>query len=117
MATEEEQEDLALQREIYLTVSAPQGIPDQVHHLNLLNELLVEYEDLFIKPQSLPPTWMHDHSINLKPHTEAVNIRTYRYPPIQKNEIEKMVREMLQQSIIRPSQSPFASPILLVKKK
>jgi len=28
-----------------------------------------------------------------------------------------MVKEILQQSLIRPSQSPYASPILLVKKK
>ena len=66
-----------------------------VHHLDLLNTMLVEYEDLFVEPTSLPPTRIYDHTINLKPNMEPINIRSYRCPPIQKNEIEKMVRDML----------------------
>lgn len=41
----------------------------------------------------------------------------YRYPYYQKDEIEKLVNEMLATSIIQPSKSPFASHVLLVKKK
>jgi Reverse transcriptase (RNA-dependent DNA polymerase) len=32
-------------------------------------------------------------------------------------ELEKIIEELLQTSVIRPSTSPFASPTLLVKKK
>jgi hypothetical protein len=46
-----------------------------------------------------------------------MNVKPYRYSPQQKNEIERQIKEMLQQGIIRACHSPFASPVLLVRKK
>jgi hypothetical protein len=43
-------------------------------------------------------------------------VRPYRYPYFHKEEIEIIVAELLLSSVIRPSQSPFSSPILLVRK-
>ncbi|GKC72679.1 ty3-gypsy retrotransposon protein [Tanacetum coccineum] len=39
------------------------------------------------------------------------------YPPMQKDAIEVMVKELLDSGVIKPSNSPFASPIVMVKKK
>lgn len=44
-------------------------------------------------------------------------MRPYRYPQYQKNEIERLVADMLQSQLIQPSTSPYSSPVLLVKKK
>lgn len=60
---------------------------------------------------------MFDHVIALLPETAPVNSGPYRYSPLQKDEIERQVAEMIQAGIITPSLSPFASHVLLVKKK
>lgn len=82
-----------------------------------IQKLLVEYDEIFQEPTSLPPHREHDHRIHLKEGTPPVNVRPYRYPVIQKDAIEKIVQEMLDNGVVRPSQSPFSSPIVLVKKK
>jgi len=53
----------------------------------------------------------------LKEGTFPINVRPYRYPALQKDVIEQTMREMLQAGVIRPSQSPYSSAIVLVKKK
>jgi predicted aspartyl protease len=79
--------------------------------------LLQEYADVFQQPSRLPPAREVDHCIMLKEGTEPINVRPYRYAHFQKTEIEKQVQEMLDSRLIRPSTSPFSSPVLLVKKK
>jgi hypothetical protein len=79
--------------------------------------LLQEYADVFQQPSRLPPAREVDHCITLKEGTEPINVRPYRYAHFQKTEIEKQVQEMLDSGLIRPSTSPFSSPVLLVKKK
>jgi hypothetical protein len=51
------------------------------------------------------------------PGAQPVNVQTYRYAPAQKNEIEKQLAEMLRNGTIRTSNNPYASLVLLVKKK
>lgn len=83
-----------------------------------LQSILQDYSRVFHEPKELPPSRDHfDHKIPIKEGTNAINLRPYRYPALQKNVIEDMVQELLEQGIIRPSNSPFVAPIVLVKKK
>lgn len=52
-----------------------------------------------------------------EPTSKPINLRPGTPMCMQKNEIEKIIEDLLNQSIIRPSKSPFAAPALLVKKK
>ncbi|XP_042017749.1 uncharacterized protein LOC121765611 [Salvia splendens] len=82
-----------------------------------LVDILDSFESVFSEPTSLPPARRWDHRIHLSPSSKPVNVRPYRYPYFQKNEIEQQVSEMLKQGLIRHSTSPFSSPVLLVRKK
>ncbi|GJY20255.1 hypothetical protein Tco_0392821 [Tanacetum coccineum] len=81
-----------------------------------LTQIMENFSDVFEVPHELPPKRSHDHRIPLIPGTPPVNIRPYRHPLIQKDVIEAMVKELLESGVIKPSQSPFSSPIVMVCK-
>lgn len=88
--------------------------PDNVD--SAVNQLLHQFSALFQDPNTLPPARNTDHTIHLLPQATPVNVRPYKYPYYQKREIETQVETMLQKGIIQPSNSPFSSPVLPVKK-
>jgi hypothetical protein len=79
-------------------------------------ELLEGFKGIFQEPTELPPVRSFDHKIQLTEGAQPTCVRPYWYPYYQMEEIEKLVREMLSTGIIRPSQSPYSSPVLLVRK-
>lgn len=100
--------------------------PESSHALSLhlppdmdpaMRQLLSKFSSVFQVPTRLPPQRDQDHAIPLVDESQVVKVKPYRYPHSQKEQIEKMVKDMLEQGIIQPSTSPFSSPIILVKKK
>ncbi|KAL0554692.1 hypothetical protein IC582_008619 [Cucumis melo] len=83
----------------------------------MIKFLLQQYADIFEAPKTLPPKREIDHRILTMLEQRPINVRPYKYGHVQKEEIEKLVSEILQTGIIRPSRSPYSSPILLVKNK
>eukprot|EP00253_Pinus_taeda_P029980 PITA_29980 len=83
-----------------------------------MQQILNNHLPVFDKPHGLPPSQgEHDHSITLVPGAQPPNVHPYRYPFTQKNEIEKIIKELLEAGVIRPSISPYSSPVVMVLKK
>ncbi|CAK9812938.1 Retrovirus-related Pol polyprotein from transposon 17.6 [Anthophora plagiata] len=82
-----------------------------------LQQLILEYSDCFHLPdEPLGYTTVTEHHI---PTTDdrPINRRQYRFPPIHKDEIKRQVTELLDNGIIKPSESPYNTPVWVVPKK
>lgn len=94
----------------------------RMKHLNneerdALINVCSEYRDVFYTPdQNMTFTSDIKHRIET---TDDIPIYTksYRYPFVHKEEVTKQINEMLEKNIIRPSNSPWSSPIWIVAKK
>ena len=79
-----------------------------------LQELLRSFQDVL---SDMPgKTNQFEHKIELSSNN-PVRLKPYPIPFKSKDIVETEVRSMLEQGIIEPSNSPFSSPIVLVKKK
>lgn len=61
------------------------------HNHPEINDILTQFSNVFSEPKSLPPKRMFDHHIPVEPNSKPVNVKPYRYPHYQKNEIEAQV--------------------------
>ena len=80
-------------------------------------ELVKKYEQLFTGNSKKPK---QTHLVNHQIITEdalPVKSKYRRVPVAWEKEVEDQIAEMLKNGIIRPSSSPWNSPIILVKKK
>ncbi|KAI5743669.1 hypothetical protein M8J77_013901 [Diaphorina citri] len=82
-----------------------------------LKNLLESYSDIFhIEGNDLSVTSEIKHVIRTKDEI-PVYTKTYRYPEVHRKEVSEQIQKMLKQGIIRPSFSPWSSPIWIVPKK
>lgn len=82
-----------------------------------MNEIIQKYPNLFSEPnESL--TYTTSVKGEIRTNTEnPVYSRCYPYPMHLKDEVEQQLQELLDQGIIRPSKSPYNSPVWVVPKK
>ncbi|GJS02991.1 putative reverse transcriptase domain-containing protein [Tanacetum coccineum] len=65
----------------------------------------------------LPPPRQVEFKIDLVPGAAPVACAPYRLAPSEMKELSKQLKELLEKGFIRPSSSPWGTPILFVKKK
>ena len=82
-----------------------------------LYNLLLQFQDIFAADQ---PDFGHTTAIKHQIDTgnsPPIKQRACRMPPIHHQEAQQLLQDMLSNDIIQPSSSPWASPVVLVKKK
>ncbi|XP_019158364.1 PREDICTED: uncharacterized protein LOC109155092 [Ipomoea nil] len=85
-----------------------------------MDSLLDHFVSVFGTPQCLPPSRSCDHRIVLAQGTNPVVVRPYRYPHLQKDEIERQCSDMLHSGIIRPADLHYgviAAPLTNLLRK
>jgi hypothetical protein len=90
----------------------------KVHYTPDIQEILDKHNKVFglISP-GVPPDRGFEHIIKLEVGAKPVITTPYRHPKKYKDEIEKAIKELLDMGHIKPSSSPFASSVVVVKKK
>jgi len=99
--------------------NAIQDIESTTLHIHSeMQHALNNHPQVFDKPNEHPTSrGKHDHRITLALGPQPLNVRPYRYPFSQKNEIEKIIKELLEASVIHPNISPCSSLVVMVLKK
>ena len=88
----------------------------EVERLELEDQVL-SYHDVFaVESSELGTTDVTEHTINTGTHP-PIRQPARRIPFALREKIDKLVGEMLEQQVIVPSASPWASPVVLVRKK
>ena len=109
------------------TAAAPAGPPLDLSTVNwaglspaqvtLGKELLGQYADVFSQHDSdLGCSTLLEHEIPLLDDA-PVRQRYRRLPPSQYEQVREHIQTLLEGGVIRPSTSPYASPIVIVQKK
>ena len=78
-----------------------------------LTTILEHYDDVF---EGIGYTELTEHRIELKEDT-IINSKPFPVPHAYREEVRKMIKDMLDQGIIEPSKSEWSSPMVVVKKK
>lgn len=82
-----------------------------------VKELLRRHSDVFSKaPWDIGRTQLAEHAIDTG-DSAPIKQPPRRFPIAKASEMESLVEDMLRQGVIEPSTSPWASPVVLVKKK
>ena len=83
-----------------------------------LPRVVCEYADVFPDElPRLPPYRDVDFGIELHPGTSPISMTPHKMAPVELKELRVQIQELLDKGFIRPSTSPWGSPVLFVKKK
>src|SRR5258707_81667 len=85
------------------------GVPQEYH----------EFRNVFSgeKANALAPHWPYDLKINLEEGAKPFHGLIYSLSPLELTVLREFLEENIRNGFIRPSKSPWGSPVLFIKKK
>jgi hypothetical protein len=96
----------------YMTIDSKEADPLETI------KVVSEFPDVFSKDlPGMSPKRKVEFAIELLPGTAPISKRAYRVSGPELVELKKQIDELLEKGYIRPSTSPWATPILFVEKK
>src|SRR5690349_2903188 len=97
--------------------SSIEAVDDEIK--GKLRSLLINYSHVFSdRPLRSEATGLLEHTIELTdPNVKPIKYYGYRVPPTVAAELQENIESMRKLGVIEESQSPWASPVLLVPKK
>jgi hypothetical protein len=91
---------------------------EETYGVKMRQPLLDDFRDVFEPLAGIPPIRSMDHDISLKSGAKPTFQRAYRASPGELHELRKPLDDLLEKGLVRPSKgSPYAAPVLFVKKK
>jgi hypothetical protein len=109
-------EDIVYAAECKISVRADKK--GETHYAPEIKKIMDTHSKVFEPiPPRAPPDKGFKHIIELEEGAKPIITTPYKHPKKYKDKIEKAIQKLLDMGHIRPSSSPFASSVVLVKKK
>lgn len=105
---EEEEENIQSKEPLVITVEEREIFAQEIQE---------EFANVFGELEINPSPKIKPYEIRLKPGAEPFRTKVYRLSPQFEPFIKKEIEDLLKKKIIRPSTSPFNSPIWIVPKR
>ncbi|KAL4083643.1 hypothetical protein QTP88_028959 [Uroleucon formosanum] len=83
----------------------------------LMKDMPRVYEYIHLSGDTLTSTTTIQHEIRTPENATPINVRPYRLPYAHRQEIVKQTKELEENKIIQPSDSPWNAPLIVVPKK
>ena len=116
LADQETQEEYSTQKD-FLAMFSFEETNLSTDQIQKVEQLLVSFADIF-SANDFDIGHVKDVTHRIDLHNEVpFKERHRRIPPAMYDEVRKHIQDLLQTDVITPSYSPWASPVVLVRKK
>ena len=100
-----------------LSIDDDEVITPKTESWSSIYPFLLPYEELFRPMLGNPPLRPVEHEIVLKTSAKPKKLSPYPISPEKRVVMHQQITDLLKQGALEPSYSPWASPLLFVKKK